>query len=413
MDFANSNGVSVGVSSYPTLGGSTWRIPSMDIPFSGTLDPRITFARNSTATYVNSAGLVVSVAVNVPRFDCTISSAAPLLIESQATNLCLQSNALGTAPWSASKGGAGGTCVVTNNYATAPDGTSTASRVQASLGGGTTTADLSLVAQAITSGSAATGSFWIKTTDGSTQTVYVRGNTDKTITVNGVWQRYPFPAGTMTANPFGIGARGGMTPACSNSVDVLVWGSQLETGGRASSTIPTTTASATRLADELVMSGTNFTSWFNALEGTLVAQFAEDSTAISGNKKTIASITSGNFNNEMSLSIDAGANGRFRTVDGGVAQADFNFTSSVAANTFYKIAGAYKLNNSNAAQSGVAKTADTSCTVPAVAFLDIGCSSQNSSGALNTVGDQLNGWLQRITYYPTRLPDATLQAITT
>lgn len=76
-------------------------------------------------------------------------------------------------------------------------------------------------------------------------------------------------------------------------------------------------------------------------------------------------------------------------------------------------AGAYKLNNSNAAQSGAVKAADTSCTIPSLAFLDLGFASQNSTGSSNTLGDSLNGWIRRLTYYPLRLPDATLQALST
>ena len=50
----------------------------------------------------------------------------------------------------------------------------------------------------------------------------------------------------------------------------LFWGAQAETGAVATSYIPTTSAAVTRAADVAVMTGTNFSSWWNAIEGTFV-----------------------------------------------------------------------------------------------------------------------------------------------
>jgi hypothetical protein len=142
-------------------------------------------------------------------------------------NLCLQSQALGTSPWGSQSAGAGSAPIVTNNYAVAPDGTMTATRVQVSLGGGTVSGDQSYPVQGCTCPTAR-GSFYVKTNDGSTKTIYVRGQNAATKVVTGTWTRIDFEAGTLSGTQFGIGLRGGQSPACSDSADLLVWGAQLE-----------------------------------------------------------------------------------------------------------------------------------------------------------------------------------------
>jgi hypothetical protein len=65
---------------------------------STTLDPRITFTRASTGTYIDSAGALQSAAINVPRFDYNPTTLQPLglLIEEARTNLLLNSATLST-----------------------------------------------------------------------------------------------------------------------------------------------------------------------------------------------------------------------------------------------------------------------------------------------------------------------------
>jgi hypothetical protein len=74
--------------------------PSLDLTFTvpGSLDPRITFTRASTATYFDSAGVMQTAAVNAPRWDYDPVTRAlrGLLIEEARTNLLLNSAALST-----------------------------------------------------------------------------------------------------------------------------------------------------------------------------------------------------------------------------------------------------------------------------------------------------------------------------
>jgi hypothetical protein len=87
------------------------------------LDSRITFARSgNTATATNSAGRVVSINANLPRFDYDPVTLAcrGLLIEESRSNLLTHSSAFNESAWT--KTGA----TITQDSVVSPDGTSNA-----------------------------------------------------------------------------------------------------------------------------------------------------------------------------------------------------------------------------------------------------------------------------------------------
>lgn len=147
------------------------------------------------------------------------------------------------AAWAgANTGGTGVAPVITPDAALAPDGTMTADRIVFSLGGGTTTADVSRRRQTTTAADGISGtgtfSFWARTTDGVSSVNLLRESSDgfagNQITVTGSWQRFAITSATYTAgSSIGLGLRGGQTPAMPNTADILVWGAQLETGSTA------------------------------------------------------------------------------------------------------------------------------------------------------------------------------------
>ena len=71
------------------------------LTLSGLLDDRISFTRTSAATYVNSAGNIVSAPAGTPRFDHDPVTLQPrgLLIEEQRTNLLTYSEDWTNAAW--------------------------------------------------------------------------------------------------------------------------------------------------------------------------------------------------------------------------------------------------------------------------------------------------------------------------
>jgi hypothetical protein len=177
----------------------------------------------------------------------------------------------------------------------------------------------------------------------------------------------------------------------------------LELGAFATSVIPTTTTALTRNADVASMTGTNFSSWYSASEGTFVTNF------LCGNLSTIGTVFEvgdGGLNNRMNTETQPTTSLRAwpRVTVSGSLQIDIPINNVLSLTTATRTALAYATNNINFAANGTAGTTDTTCLVPTVDRMGIGC--------LNTTGVYLNGTIRRIAYYPTRLPNSTLQALT-
>jgi hypothetical protein len=88
----------------------------------------------------------------------------------------------------------------------------------------------------------------------------------------------------------------------------------------------------------------------------------------------------------------------------GVTQMEIT-SSPVVANVPYKMAIAAQANNGNFSFNGNIGTNDTAITMPAVNRLSLGVNAAGNA-------EFLNGHIRRVTYYPTRLSDLQLQALT-
>jgi hypothetical protein len=86
----------------------------------------LTFTRATTKVVSTGTGTVATVASGAPGVE-----PAGLLVESAHTNICLQSQAIQTSPWSNNGGGQ----TTTGNAAAAPDGTTTATQLDITLVG--------------------------------------------------------------------------------------------------------------------------------------------------------------------------------------------------------------------------------------------------------------------------------------
>jgi hypothetical protein len=181
---------------------------------------------------------------------------------------------------------------------------------------------------------------------------------------------------------------------------------QLEQGATVTSVIPTTTIALTRNADVASMTGTNFSDWYNAAEGTLFVE-AIGVNNISGVTRRFAEISDGTANERMVLGYSTTSNTRMLVFDGGGAVADVLVTSGVPAGSLVKMAAAYKVNDFQQASNTTLGTADTSGTLPTVNQMFLGT---DTAGA--TTAAYLNGHIRRIAYYPTRLANSQLQALT-
>jgi hypothetical protein len=178
---------------------------------------------------------------------------------------------------------------------------------------------------------------------------------------------------------------------------------QLEQGAFATSVIPTTTTALTRNADVASMTGTNFSSWYNQTEGTFVCNFVDPQSGISGAFfPGIFSASDNSTSNRITCYRDAAVDYKTVVTTSGVLQS--NLTNAAVSTSQRRIASAYKLNDFAVCGQGGSVATDTSGTVPTVDRFYVG---SNQTG-----GSQLCGYIQRISYYPVRLPNSTLQALT-
>jgi hypothetical protein len=199
-------------------------------------------------------------------------------------------------------------------------------------------------------------------------------------------------AGTTNAQPR---IRIGYTVGVAIDITLRIGLPQLEQGAFATSVIPTTTTALTRAVD--VASVNTLSPWFNASAGTF---FIEAALATVSSYRPIAQVDDGATNNRIYYDCNSGP---IRVVSrvSGVNQCLIDL-ASVSANTVFKVAGGYSLNDYAGSLNGAAVVTDTSATVPTV-------------DRLRMMSDGVNqgvGYLRRITYYPRRLSNAELQAIT-
>ena len=182
-----------------------------------------------------------------------------------------------------------------------------------------------------------------------------------------------------------------------NTSGLFLWGAQLEAGAFLTSYIPTTSATATRAADVASITGTNFSSWYNQTEGTVL---------LDGRFNTVATNTAlvsindaaNSSNNRHTLRI-----GNTIIVSGGTTVASFFQTPALQA--IAKYAYGYAVNNFVQVLNSTSTSVDTLGAVPAgVNVMEIG----------KVEGTQIysNGTIKRLTYWPVRLANPTLQAIT-
>lgn len=438
------NAVSLGVSYQATLGGPNLLnklAPSLLLNFAGAtaLDPRITFTRSTTATFTGSNGLIQSAAINAARFDYNPTTLAPLglLIEEQRVNLVTYSEQFDNAAWTKTN------VSVTANSTTAPDATTTAD----TLNEGTATASHSChQAPTLTASTTYTISCFIKTVSagfaglainttssnnygsvefnlagaGSVNRTSVLGTgfaivsssitavgnnwfrCVATITLGSATVADPRATVYMSDGSGSFDTRGRVTYTGTNKT-LFAWGAQLEAGAFATSYIPTVASQVTRTADVAVMTGTNFSSWFNAPAGTFAATYEA-----SPNTFTSYLVASNGVTAQNSIHFDNDS-GNMRAVyySGSSAVATLSLGARGTVGTVNKVASAYSVNDFAAARNAGSVVTDTAGAVP-VSLTQLNIGADPSGAAVNV----MNTHIRQIAYYPRRLSNAELQGIT-
>jgi hypothetical protein len=382
-----------------------------------TADILVWGAQLEPVTYQTTAGTYVATTTAAyygPRFDYDPVTLAPkgILIEEQRVNLVLRSEEFDNASWVKS------TATVTADTTVSPDGTADADTLTSSSTSGVVerfvgfTGDgaksVSVFLKAGTSGTTifflrdatalvTRGSATITWTGGVPSAVASSGGTIEAVENygNGWYRIKLLLAGVIAANSNSLRIQ---PDSVAGTGTVIAWGAQAENGSFATSYIPTVASTVTRSADVATMTGTNFSSWYNASEGTFVT--SADTLTTSAATRSIFDVRSATTI-RMSLS-NFGTSASFAVVDT-TTQAFLEGTTAVAENTFFQIAGAYKANDFGCSANGGAAVTDTSGTVPAANIAWIGGVNGTSV---------LNGHIRSIAYYNTRLPNAQLQALT-
>jgi hypothetical protein len=400
---------------------------------SGSLDSRITFTRASTATFFNSSGTLTSASNDVARFDYNPATLAPLglLIEESRTN-SIRNNTMqgaaagtpGTNPtnWAVSLTANGitqavsavgtengiayvdirynGTPTAGTNVAIAFEGTNNVAassgqtwtenvyvKLQAGSFTGTTTI-ISLLGTNGTSGTESIDSAVITSTPADLRNCR--------LSVSGTFAN----AGTTNAQPR---IRIGYTVGVAIDITLRIGLPQLEQGAFATSVIPTTTTALTRAAD--VASVNTLSPWYNAVEGTIYVEGVGVNNVTGGATRRYAEINNGTSAERFLIGYASTAATRFQISDNSVSQADIGVAVTTGGATV-KIAATYTANDFQQASNGVLGTAVTSGTLPTVTKLALG------SDGVPTTNTSLNGYLRRVSFFPRRLADAELQAIT-
>jgi len=321
-----------------------------------------------------------------------------LLHEEERTNLLTYSAQFDAAAWNraAETGGS-----VSAGSSTSPDGGTNADTYTRA----TETGSFAFLRHVVSgdASQALTFSVYIRAATSLTTQMVISNLTVTTLkseelSVTTVWQRFSFSiaASALTdTGSIGVGFVGG-----SAGDQLILWGAQLEAGLSPSSYIPTTSAAVTRTADSVSMTSTAFTDWHSAAQGTL---YVEATAAATGATRGLASLNDGSGSNVTQLFLTSSDAPRLEVYNG-ATQANLT-ASAVTPTTAFKVAGAYKANDFALCSNGGAVGTDTSGAVPTVTQLSI--------GAINGATSPLNGHIRRITYWPTRLANAELQAITT
>lgn len=364
----------------------------------------------SYQTEPSDYNVTVASAYYGPRFDynpVTLTSRG-LLVEESRTNLLRYSEDLTNAQWTLSS------ATVTANAVVAPDGTTTADKLVED-----TATITHLAVNTVTTTATATtfsvyakpaGRTWIALAvfdsgaaerityfDIAAGTVGTTGTgITATITPAGDgWYRCAVTIATAIAGAnqcrvYLTTGNGVIVYAGDGTSGAYIWGAQVEAGGFATSYIPTAANALVRSADVATVTGTNFSAWYNATEGTVVCKLYRSDA--SGATRGAWRINDGTTNNGMDYRV---YNGNNTVQTSGVTQADLN-AGGGSANAVVTNVFAFKNNSFAAATDSGAPVTDASGTVPTVTQLVLGALS-------NTTGEILCGHVQQFQFYSSKM----------
>jgi predicted hotdog family 3-hydroxylacyl-ACP dehydratase len=299
---------------------------SLDFASEPELDPRVTFTRASTGTYLDSDGVLKTASVNTPRIEYDADgNLLGLLIEEQRTNLLTYSEQFDNAAWIKSN------ATVTANTIVAPDGTLTGDKLVEN-----TATDLHRIdkASTATSGVTYTATIYAKKAEvdilaidysgillgtynlttgvatlgaGNANSVAVSASM---LSVGNGWYRCAMTftrAGASIDGSYRFSPRQNTSYTGDGTSGIYIWGAQLEAGSFPTSYIKTEGATATRSADVASIATSEF--GYNDAAGTLYVDgtFRDTETIVTLGSTTIDADADGKKDYTATYSADPSA----------------------------------------------------------------------------------------------------------
>jgi len=338
--------------------------------------------------------------LNVPRLTYQNGGGGcpSLLLEKQSTNIVSYSEQFDNVAYTVATNN--GSLTRTANYGFSPDGTQNADRLQMSITPATNNYSQLYQLLTVTSGQTYTWSVYIKSLSGTPTIGWAYdGSNWQNITVTTEWVRY---TRTATATSININADFLLyhNIGTSSSADILVWGYQIEQSSYPTSYIPTTSSSATRVADECYKTG--ISSLIGQTEGVMFCDFNITEIEPDPNYLMVANLSDNSLINRLGFSRVPSGGIHIYVIVSGASQFTFNTTQTTGR---FKLAITYKANDYAVYLNGTSIYTNTSAPVP-------------SSMSRFDLGNLLNSFQSKVTIneaviFKTRLTNAELASLTT
>lgn len=424
--------------------------PSLNLNFarSKTLDPRITFSRTSTGTYVDESGVIRDAVADEPRFDhdpVTGECLGLLIEESRVNNYHIWNSITDTAT------NLNSSYIDTQTVSSVltPRGVAATAYTATKTGNTGQYHGLNSSANSfnISEDTSVSASAYIKDFNNSDYRLYfvisaynastdnrryilyrARPSTGEWITgtvhsnwstpvinvkdVGNGWYRFEISAtNTYEAGwdriDFNFQLLNELNqqfydPPTANTHGLYLSSPQFELGNFPTSYIPTNGSNGSRTPDNVSMEGDNFSDWYNQSEGTIFY----DQTVISYPSTAVSSFytfSDGTGNNRISGFIPTGSNHRLRIDESGSNTYLANAVFAADVLSPARVALAFKTNDTIGAYNGLIGFLDDDVTIPSVNRLNFG----EFNGNLN-----MSTRIKKFTFWPQRLPDQILQTLT-
>lgn len=355
------------------------------------------FSRASTGFYTGFDGSLTSAASGVPRidYDPVTRERRGLLIEGSATNLLLRSQELATSPWISS-------VPITADQIAAPDGTTTADLFTASGSAApshyqvaTVTASTKYTYSAwVRLGTLAAADFNLAFRDDTAGTFIVADLAPSVTPTSTGWTQVSYtlttPAGCTALRVYPFRHSG------APSGTFYIWGAQLESGGSASSYIQTTSAAAARATDSLIC---NLSGWGISTTGTLFCEFYLAAPNNAGGNAVAVELYASTAD-VIQIARNVGGNGAVLAASGGVVQMATTTGMTWPAGGVARAAIGWAAGDAAWSWQGAIAGSNGAYTATALMTL------------LRIITFATSGYVRRVAYWPRRLTNAELQALT-